>query len=113
MPSNRVARSSGAPRCTREAAHSSSATTTRRIVRPVSSVSITATSSRSCASGAVSGGAGLADAMYETVMRSILDEPPATETTSTATDAVRRRLPELRQLTEAERTLLSEWLARP
>ncbi|MDX8050855.1 helix-turn-helix domain-containing protein [Lentzea sp. BCCO 10_0798] len=57
---------------------------------------------------------GLADAMFETVMRSVLDdEPPAAETPSTATDTVRRCLPELRQLTEAERTLLGEWLTRP
>ncbi|SER24708.1 TetR/AcrR family transcriptional regulator [Lentzea albida] len=54
----------------------------------------------------------LADVLFETVARAILTDEPAGETSS-ATDVVRRALPALRQLTEAERSLLSEWLARP
>lgn len=50
---------------------------------------------------------GFADAMYETVLRSILHEEALPE--ETAADGV--RLPELR-LTEAERTLLTEWMSR-
>ncbi|MFD4638328.1 TetR/AcrR family transcriptional regulator [Lentzea sp. NPDC058436] len=53
----------------------------------------------------------LADVLFETVARTILTDEPSGET-STATDVVRRALPALRQLTEAERSLLSEWLAR-
>ncbi|MFD9700103.1 TetR/AcrR family transcriptional regulator [Lentzea sp. NPDC059081] len=53
---------------------------------------------------------GLADALYETLMREILTSEPAT--TSSVTETVRRALPALHQLTEAERALLGEWLAR-
>ncbi|XRQ08720.1 TetR/AcrR family transcriptional regulator [Actinomadura welshii] len=58
---------------------------------------------------------GLADAMYETVMRTVLtDEPalPANGTTAAAV-AFRAIAPNLTTLTTAERALLTEWLARP
>lgn len=57
---------------------------------------------------------GLADAMYDAVMRAILTEPPArAEDGDTATVvAFRTVAPDLRKLTEAERTLLLEWLDR-
>ena len=55
---------------------------------------------------------GLADAMYEVVTRAVLTSETPAEPVSTATEAVRRALPALHQLTEAERTLLAEWLTR-
>ncbi|HEX7306690.1 helix-turn-helix domain-containing protein [Lentzea sp.] len=55
---------------------------------------------------------GLADALYEAVMRTVLTSGPA-GTTTTATETVQHALPALHQLTEAERGLLAEWLARP
>jgi AcrR family transcriptional regulator len=57
---------------------------------------------------------GLADAMYEAVMRSILTNVPmlpAGSPTAVAV-AIRAVAPELPMLTEAERALLSEWLDR-
>ncbi|MFJ1967412.1 TetR/AcrR family transcriptional regulator [Streptomyces sp. NPDC087903] len=56
----------------------------------------------------------LADAMYDTVMRSILtDAPvPAEDSTTSAAVAFRTVVPRLPTLTDAERTLLSEWLDR-
>jgi AcrR family transcriptional regulator len=58
---------------------------------------------------------GLADAMYDAVMRSILtDAPtlPADNTTALAV-AIRAAAPKLTMLTTIERTLLTEWLDRP
>ncbi|CAM3356848.1 TetR/AcrR family transcriptional regulator [Kibdelosporangium persicum] len=57
---------------------------------------------------------GLADAMYEAVMRSILtDVPPLPEDgTTAAAVAFRAIAPTLPMLTNAERALLSEWLDR-
>jgi AcrR family transcriptional regulator len=57
---------------------------------------------------------GLADAMYEAVMRSILtDMPTLPEGGATAAAvAFRAVAPELTVLTDAERALLSEWLDR-
>jgi AcrR family transcriptional regulator len=56
----------------------------------------------------------LADAMYDAVMQAILTDTPAlTDTTTTAAVvAFRTLVPQLPTLTPAERTLLSEWLAR-
>jgi AcrR family transcriptional regulator len=54
----------------------------------------------------------LADVLFETVARTILTDEPVDET-STAAEVVRRVLPALHQLSEAERSLLAEWLARP
>jgi AcrR family transcriptional regulator len=52
----------------------------------------------------------LADALYDAVTRAILtDGPPPAE----ATSADQVSLPGLHKLTEAERALLTEWLARP
>ncbi|MEO3868910.1 helix-turn-helix domain-containing protein [Nonomuraea sp. B12E4] len=57
---------------------------------------------------------GLADAMYEAVMRQILTDAPAlpADGTTAATVAFRAIAPKLPMLTDAERTLLSEWLNR-
>jgi AcrR family transcriptional regulator len=57
---------------------------------------------------------GLADAMYETVMRSILTDVPTLPANSPAAAAVTLRAvaPTLTMLTDAERVLLSEWLDR-
>ncbi|MFI6026639.1 TetR/AcrR family transcriptional regulator [Amycolatopsis magusensis] len=56
----------------------------------------------------------LGDAMYETVMRSILtDAPPVpADSTTSAAVAFRAAAPELPMLTDAERVLLAEWLDR-
>ncbi|SNT63433.1 transcriptional regulator, TetR family [Streptosporangium subroseum] len=56
----------------------------------------------------------LADAMYETVMRSILTDLPTlpTDSATAAAVAFRAVAPELTMLTDAERALLSEWLDR-
>ena len=56
----------------------------------------------------------LADAMYEAVMRSILTDAPTLPANSTAAAAVAFRAiaPKLTILTDAERTLLAEWLDR-
>ena len=56
----------------------------------------------------------LADAMYEAVMRSILTDVPTLPADSAAAAAVAFRAvaPNLLMLTDAERTLLSEWLDR-
>lgn len=57
---------------------------------------------------------GLADAMYEAVMRSILTDMPALPADNTAATAVafRALAPKLTILTDAERALLAEWLDR-
>ncbi len=57
---------------------------------------------------------GLADAMYDAVMQSILTDVPALAEDSTAAAAVAFRtvVPKLPMLTDAERALLSEWLDR-
>lgn len=57
---------------------------------------------------------GLADAMYEAVMRSILTGAPAlpADDTDALAVAFRAVAPKLPMLTRAERVLLSEWLAR-
>jgi AcrR family transcriptional regulator len=57
---------------------------------------------------------GLADAMYEAVMRSILTDMPTLPPDSTTAVAVAFRAvaPRLPMLTDAERALLSEWLDR-
>jgi AcrR family transcriptional regulator len=57
---------------------------------------------------------GLADAMYEAVMRSILTDVPALSADSAAAAAVAFRAvtPKLTVLTDAERALLTEWLDR-
>jgi AcrR family transcriptional regulator len=56
----------------------------------------------------------LADAMYDAVMQAILTDPPALAdaTTTAAAVAFRTLVPQLPTLTEAERTLLTEWLDR-
>lgn len=55
---------------------------------------------------------GLADAMYDAVLQVILTdtEGPATDDVIAAAVTFRTVVPELSQLTDAERTLLSEWL---
>ena len=57
---------------------------------------------------------GLADAMYEAVMRSILTDAPAlpADDATAAAVAFRAFVPELPRLTDTERALLSEWLDR-
>jgi AcrR family transcriptional regulator len=57
---------------------------------------------------------GLADAMYDAVMRSILTDMPtlAEDSTAAAAVAFRTVVPKLPVLTDAERALLSEWLDR-
>jgi hypothetical protein len=57
---------------------------------------------------------GLADAMYDAVMQSILTDVPALAEDSTAAAAVAFRtvVPQLPMLTDAEHALLSEWLDR-
>jgi AcrR family transcriptional regulator len=57
---------------------------------------------------------GLADAMYDAVMRAVLtDGPaPAPESTTAATVAFATLVPRLPALTDAERALLSQWLDR-
>lgn len=57
---------------------------------------------------------GLADAMYESVMRSILTDGPtlAADSATAVAVAVRAVVPELTMLTDAESVLLSEWLDR-
>jgi hypothetical protein len=56
----------------------------------------------------------LADAMYDTVMQSILTEVPALaeDSTTAAAVAFRTVMPNFPRLTDAERTLLFEWLDR-
>ncbi|GAA3000426.1 TetR/AcrR family transcriptional regulator [Streptosporangium longisporum] len=56
----------------------------------------------------------LADAMYEAMTRSILTDVPAlpADDATAAAIAFRAVVPELTMLTDAERTLLSEWLDR-
>lgn len=58
--------------------------------------------------------AGLADAMYEAVMRQVLTDGPAlpADPTTAAAVAFRAVAPTLPMLTAAERGLLSEWLGR-
>jgi AcrR family transcriptional regulator len=58
--------------------------------------------------------AGLADAMYEAVMRQVLTDGPAlpADPTTAAAVAFRAVAPTLPMLTDAERGLLSEWLGR-
>lgn len=57
---------------------------------------------------------GLADAMYDAVMRTILTDAPALPDESTTAAAVTFRtiVPDLATLSDAERALLSEWLDR-
>ena len=57
---------------------------------------------------------GLSDAMYETVLGGILATAPASTDTGTSTVAVTfgTVLPDLPALTDAERTLMAEWLQR-
>ncbi|MDH2425392.1 TetR/AcrR family transcriptional regulator [Sphaerisporangium sp. TRM90804] len=57
---------------------------------------------------------GLADAMYEAVTRSILTDTPAlpADSATAAAIAFRAVAPNLTQLTETERALLTEWLSR-
>ncbi|MEU8803297.1 helix-turn-helix domain-containing protein [Spirillospora sp. NPDC048819] len=57
---------------------------------------------------------GLADAMYEAVMRSILTDAPALPADDAAAAAIAFRAvaPKLTILTDAERALLAEWLDR-
>lgn len=57
---------------------------------------------------------GLADAMYEAVIRSILTDAPAlpADDATAAAVAFRAFVPELPGLTDTERALLSEWLDR-
>ena len=57
---------------------------------------------------------GLADAMYDAVMQSILTDVPALAENGTASAAVAflAVVPKLSMLTDAERALLSEWLDR-
>jgi hypothetical protein len=57
---------------------------------------------------------GLADAMYDTVMQTILTNAPALPDESTTAAAVtfRTLVPGLATLSDAERALLSEWLDR-
>lgn len=56
----------------------------------------------------------LATTLFDAVMRTVLTDPPATGTDSTATAAVtlRAAAPELPMLTAGERNLLSEWMDR-
>jgi AcrR family transcriptional regulator len=57
---------------------------------------------------------GLVDAMYDTVMQTILTDAPALPDESTTAAAVtfRALVPDLATLSDAERALLSEWLDR-
>jgi AcrR family transcriptional regulator len=57
---------------------------------------------------------GLADAMYDAVLRSILTDAPALadRTPAAAAIAFRTVVPDLTLLTDTERALLSEWLDR-
>jgi hypothetical protein len=57
---------------------------------------------------------GLADAMYDAVMQTILTNAPALPHKSTTAAAVtfRTLVPDLVTLSDAERALLSEWLDR-
>jgi AcrR family transcriptional regulator len=55
---------------------------------------------------------GLADAMYELVMRSILTDVPTLPADSAVAVAVRAVVPKLTMLTDTERALLTEWLDR-
>jgi AcrR family transcriptional regulator len=57
---------------------------------------------------------GLADAMYDAVMQSILTDVPALaeDNTTAAAIAFRTVVPKLPMLTDVERALLSEWLDR-
>lgn len=57
---------------------------------------------------------GLADAMYEAVMRSVLTDGPAlpADGATAAAVAFRAVAPDLTTLTDAERALLAEWLDR-
>lgn len=57
---------------------------------------------------------GLADAMYDAVMQSILTDVPALaqDSTTAAAVAFRTVVPGLAMLTDAERAVLSEWLDR-
>lgn len=57
---------------------------------------------------------GLADAMYDAVTQSILTNTPALarDDTTAAAVAFRTLVPKLPMLTDAERTLMSEWLER-
>jgi len=57
---------------------------------------------------------GLADAMYDSVLRGILATTPAAPDATTSTIAVTfaAALPDLPALTDAERTLMAEWLKR-
>jgi hypothetical protein len=57
---------------------------------------------------------GLADAMYDAVMQTILTDAPALPEESTTAAAVtfRTLVPDLATLSDAERALLSEWLDR-
>lgn len=57
---------------------------------------------------------GLADAMYDAVMQTILTNAPALPEESTTAAAVtfRTLVPDLTTLSDAERALLSEWLDR-
>ena len=57
---------------------------------------------------------GLADAMYDAVMQTILTDAPALPEESTTAAAVmfRTLVPDLAALSDAERALLSEWLDR-
>lgn len=56
----------------------------------------------------------LADAMYDAAMQAILTDMPASSSDSTTAAAVAFRtvVPTLPRLTDAERTLMSEWLDR-
>jgi len=57
---------------------------------------------------------GLVDAMYDTVMQTILADAPALpeDRTTAATVTFRTLVPDLATLSDAERALLSEWLDR-
>jgi AcrR family transcriptional regulator len=57
---------------------------------------------------------GLVDAMYDTVMQTILTDAPALpeESTTAAVVTFRTLVPDLLALSDAERALLSEWLDR-
>jgi len=56
----------------------------------------------------------LADAMYDTLMQSILTDapPPAEDGTTAAAVTFRTVVPKLAALTDAERALMSEWIDR-
>ena len=58
--------------------------------------------------------AGLSDAMFDAVTGSILATAPSTPDTTTRSVAITfaALLPDLPALTDAERTLMAEWLAR-